>query len=105
MLGFTRILVTLGILGVLVPLNAADPKPDKKKSQAAMLRAQKAAEAGRRDDALAAYAEAIQADPSNTAAMRARGKLHLAAGDREKALADLDEVIQAQPGEALSYSA
>ena len=54
----------------LLPARAADTKPDKKKSQAALQRGKKADEAGKRDDAIAAYTEAVQADASNVEAWR-----------------------------------
>ena len=57
------------------PPRGADAKPDKKKSQAALQRGKKADEAGKRDAAIAAYTEAIQADASNVEAWRARGRI------------------------------
>ena len=60
---------------------AADAKPDKKKSQAALLRGKKADEAGQRDEAIAAYTEAIQADAVQCGCVRARGQDYQAAGD------------------------
>ena len=83
----------LSVVGLLAGAYAADVKPDKKKSQAAFARGQKADEAGRRDEAIAAYTEAIGADGSNVAALRARGKDYLAAGDSGKAGADFEAAV------------
>ena len=69
----TRLALVLAVAGWLLPAPGADTKPDKKKSQAALQRGKKADEAGKRDDAIAAYTEAVQADPSNVEAWRARG--------------------------------
>ena len=74
---------------------SADPKPDRKKSDAALLRGQKAADAGRGAEAIAAFTEAVQADPGNPAALRARGKqagLNIYGKTREEILAMLGEV-------------
>ena len=60
-----RILLTFSIAGLLVPAFGADTKPDKKKSQAAYQRGLHADQAGKRDEAVAAYTEAIEADASN----------------------------------------
>src|SRR3954468_21835156 len=89
-----RIVVSVGISGLFLPVNGTDAKPDPKKSQAAYQRGVRAEQAGKRDDAMAAYAEAIEADASNGAARRARGRDYLAAGELEKAAADLDEAVK-----------
>ena len=60
-----RILLPLAVWGMLAPVNAADAKPDRKKSQAAYQRGVKADAAGRPEEAMAAYAEAIEADGAN----------------------------------------
>src|SRR5689334_17462300 len=93
---FARILVTFGISGLLLAVSGADRKPDTKKSQAAYQRGVRADQAGKRDDAIAAYSEAIQADYSNSAAWRARGKDYFASGDKDKAAADFDQAIRVQ---------
>ena len=90
--------VPLALVGLLLPAQGADQKPDKKKSQAALLRGKKADEGGQRVDALAAYAEALQADPTNADAYRLRGKDYQAEGEAAKALADFDKAIELQPG-------
>ena len=90
---------------LLLPVNGAEAKPDKKKSQAAYQTGARADQAGQRDEAIAAYTEAIQADPANAAAWCARGKDYFAAGDREKAAADFDQAIRSQPGDPLCYAA
>src|ERR1051325_816005 len=94
-----RIVVSVGISGLILPVNGADVKPDPKKSQAAYQRGVRADQAGKRDDAIAAYTEAIEADASNAPAWRGRGRDRLAAGELEKAAADLDEAVKAQPGD------
>src|SRR5436190_23629729 len=76
---------------------AAD-KPDKKKSQAALLRGKQADEGGHRDQAIAAYTEATQADPTNIDAMRARAKAYQAAGHMPQAQAGHDHPIELEPG-------
>ena len=81
-LRFVRIPLAIGIAGLLLSVNAADVKPDPKKSQAAYQRGVRADQAGSRDEAIAAYTEAIAADASNAAALRARSKDYLTAGDR-----------------------
>src|SRR4249920_710522 len=90
----------LTMAALAMPALAADTKPDKKKSQAAYQRGKKADEAGQRDEAIAAYTEAVQADPANLDALRARAKDYTAAGDNKKAVADLDAVIEQAPGSA-----
>ena len=89
----------------MLPARGADAKPDKKKSQAALQRGKKADEAGKRDEAIAAYTEAIQADASNVEAWRARGRDYQAAGDNQKAQADFDKAIETQPRGAENYLA
>ena len=100
-----RVLISIAVAGLLLPAHGEEAKADRKKSQAAYQRAVRAEEAGRRDEALAAYTEAVQTDPSNGAAWRGRAKAYLAAGLRDKAGADLDEAIKIQPGDAQSYAA
>ncbi len=96
----------LSLLAVTAVLcTAADQKPDKKASQAAFLRGSHADQAGKRDEAIAAYTDAIAADPENTGAMRARAKDYMDAGAVDKALADLEKAVRTAPGEALSYLA
>src|SRR5664280_3163674 len=90
--------------GWLLPAGAADTKPDKKKSLAALQRGKKADSAGQRNEAIAAYSEAIQADASNVEAWRARGRDYQAANDRQKAQADFDKAIETQPGGAETVS-
>jgi hypothetical protein len=67
------IVLSLAIGAALAPVNAAD-KADRRKSQLAYQRGVRADAAGKRDEAIAAYSEAIQADESFAAAWRARGK-------------------------------
>src|SRR5258708_17364358 len=100
-----RLALLLALAGWLFPAAGADAKPDKKKSQAALQRGKKADDAGKRDEAIAAFSEAVQADPSNTEAWRARGRDYQAAGERQKAQADLDQAIETQPGGAENYLA
>src|SRR5215831_8555910 len=95
-----RIATVWFLSGALLFLAAADSKADKKKSAAAMLRAARAADSGRSEEAIAAYTEAFAADSSNVAALCGRGKVHLELGDRKKALADFDEALRIQPGDA-----
>src|ERR1035437_2895852 len=97
-----RIVLTIAISGLILPVNGAAAKPDKKKSQTGYQRGLRDDEAGRRDDAISAYSEAIQADATNAAAWLARGKDYLAAGDHDKAAADLDQAIKLQPADAES---
>jgi hypothetical protein len=70
------IVLSVAITGMLMPVSGADAKPDKKKSQAAYQRGLQADKAGHREVAISAYSEAIEADSSNGAAWRARGKDH-----------------------------
>src|SRR5437868_2630497 len=98
------ILVSIGISGLLLPVNAADRRVSKK-SQAAYQRGVKADQAGRRDEAIAAYTEAIQEDESNADAWRARSKDFVATGENEKALADLEQAVKFKPDDALTYAA
>src|SRR4051812_40701033 len=93
----SRIVITLGISSLLLPINAASSATDPKKSQLAFQRGQRADQAGKREDAMAAYAEAVDADPSNSAAWRARGRDYMVAGDLEKAIADFEESVKQQP--------
>ena len=85
-----RIVVTLAVAGLLLTVSGADVKPDRKKSRTAYQTGLRADEAGNRDEAIAAYTEAIQADISNGAAWRNRGNDYLAVGDKAKAGVDLD---------------
>ena len=101
----TRLALVLAVAGWLLPAPGADTKPDKKKSQAALQRGKKADEAGKRDDAIAAYTEAVQADPSNVEAWRARGSDYQLARDYQKAQADFDKAIEIQPSGAENYLA
>ncbi len=93
------------LAGMLMPVYGGDTKPDKKKSQAAWQRGKKADDAGQRAEAIAAYSDAIAADPSNVEALRSRGKDYQATGDKTKAQADFDRAIELQPGSAESYVA
>src|ERR1035437_7316714 len=86
-----RLTLFLAVAGWLLPAGAEDTKPDKKKSQAALQRGRKADDAGQRNEAIAAYSEAIQADGSNVEAWRARGRDYQAGDDRQTADADLDK--------------
>src|ERR1019366_7931267 len=96
-LGF-RIIVPMAIGGMLAWVNAAD-KPNRKESQAAYQRGLKADAADRRDEAIAAYSEAIQNDPSDADPYRARGKDYLETGERAKAAADLEEALKLAPAD------
>jgi len=58
-------IVSLLLAAFLCSPAAADQKPDRKRSEAAMLRAKRAAAAHRSEEALAAYMEAVAADASN----------------------------------------
>ena len=100
-----RLILLAAVAGCLVPAGAADAKPDKKKSQAAMQRAQKAEESGQREAAIAAYGEALQADPGNVEAWRARGRAYQADGNGQLALADFEKAIELQPGGGENYLA
>src|ERR1700679_2467980 len=91
-----RILAVLTLSAFLVPVHAVD-KPDKKKSEASYQQGVLADKAGNRNEAIADYTAAVDADSSNAEAWRARGKDHLAAGDRAKAIADFEKAIQVQP--------
>src|ERR1019366_10780787 len=74
-----RIVLTIAISGLILPVNGAAAKPDKKKSQAGYQRGLRADEAGRRDEAISAYSQAIEADATNAAAWLPRGKNYLGA--------------------------
>src|SRR5664279_1139807 len=100
-----KLALFLAVAGWLLPAGAAEAKPDKKKSLAALERGKKADGAGQRNEAIAAYSEAIQADGSNVEAWRARGRDYQAADDRQKAEADFDKAIETQPGGAENYRA
>src|ERR1035441_9128051 len=89
-----RLALLLAVAGWLFPAGGADAQPDKKKSLAAMQRGRKADDAGQRDQAIAAYSEAIKADGSSAGAWRARARDYQAAGDRQKAQSDFDQAIQ-----------
>src|SRR5438270_12171025 len=102
---FARIVPAIAVAGALFIASAADVKPDKKKSQAALQRGKKADDAGKRDEAIAAYTEAVQADPANLDALRARARDYSAAADTKKALADLDQVVELDAGSADGYFA
>src|SRR5262249_13219411 len=102
-IAYLALAVVLG--GGTVIAIAADAKPDKKKSQAAFLRGKKADEAGRRDEAIAAYTEAIQADSTNGDALRSRAKDYQAAGELPKAQADLDKAVELAPASGDAYLA
>src|SRR3954454_16814293 len=95
----------LAMAGGVFPAAAADAKPDKKKSQAAMQRARKAEESGQREAAISAYGEALQADPGNVDAWRARGRAYLATGNARLAEADFDKAVEVQPGSGENYLA
>src|SRR5664279_2947806 len=98
-----RIVLSLAISGLLFSVSGADPKPDKKKSQAACLLGERADRSGRRDEAIAAYTEALEADNGNAVAWRARAKDYLSDGDMERAAADLDTAVKVQPGDPQCY--
>src|SRR5215469_13560144 len=83
----------------------ADARADRKKSQTALERGKLADEAGQREAAIASYTEALEADVTNVAAVRARAQDYAAAGDRAKALADFQRAIQLQPSDASLYAA
>src|ERR1035438_909834 len=100
-----RLALLLAVAGWLFPAGGADAKPDKKKWQAAMQRGRQADQAGQRDQAIAAFSEAIQADGSSAEAGRARGRDSQAVDDRQKALADFNQAIEVQPGDAENYLA
>src|ERR1039458_5063497 len=100
-----RLALLLAVTGWLLPAGGADAKPDKKKSLAAMQRARKADAAGQRDEAIAAWSEAIKADGSSGEAWRARGRDYQAAGESQKAQADFDQAIELQPGDPENYLA
>ena len=100
-----RVVLAIAITGLLISVDGADGKPDKKKSQAAYQQGVGADQAGRREEAIAAYTEAIEADSGNAAALRARGKDYFKAGNREKAAADFETAVVVQPGDAQSYFA
>src|ERR1035438_10811917 len=86
-----RLALFLAVAGWLLPAGAADTRPDKKKSLAALQRGKKADDTGQRNEAIAAYSEAIQADASNVEAWRGRGRGYQGAGDRPKGQADFDK--------------
>src|SRR5271165_3734060 len=65
-----RLVLSVAITGLLFPVDGADGKPDKKKSQAALQEGERADQAGRREEAIAAYTAAIEADGGNAAALR-----------------------------------
>ena len=79
-----RSFVCLALSALLLPAYPAPQKADKKKSQADYQQALLSDKAGHREEAIAAYSSAIEADPSNGDAWRARAEDYLAAGDRAK---------------------
>src|SRR5690242_21916738 len=101
----SRIVISMALSSALLSVSASEAKPDKRKSQALYQRGVRADETGKRDEAIAAYSEALKADQGNFAAWRARGKDYLAAGDLVNALGDLEMAVQLQPGDAGSYAA
>src|SRR5580658_2803798 len=92
-----RVHVIVALTALLLPSYAADAKADKKKSQAAYQQGVLADKAGQRTEAIADYSAAVEADPSNGDALRARANDYLAAGDRAKALEDFEKAINVQP--------
>src|ERR1017187_1340436 len=100
-----RLALLLAVAGWLVPAGGADAKPDKKKWQVAMQRGRNADNAGQRDQAIAAFSEAIKADGSSAEAWRARGRDYQAVGNRWMAQEDFEEAIEVQPGDAENYLA
>src|SRR5579871_2524929 len=80
------------VLSIVISLgccHAADAtsNPDAKKSHAALVRGQHLDQAGRRQEAIAADTEAVEADPANAAVWRARGQDYIATSNREKGMA------------------
>lgn len=61
-------------------------------------------EAGRPDDAAAAFARAIEADPANAEACFRFGMSHLLAGDAEAALAWLAAAVERDPAHGIAWS-
>src|SRR5579863_10085044 len=100
-----RIVLSMAIAAALHPVNGADDKPDKRKSQAAYQRGVQADKAGHRDQAIGDYSEAIEADNANGAAWRARGKDYLTAGDKLKAAEDLEQAVRLSPADGEAYGA
>src|ERR1035441_4935159 len=88
-----KLALFLAVAGWLLPAGAAEAKPDKKKSLAALERGKKADGAGQRNEAIAAYSEAIQADGSNVEAWRARGRDYLARGYFFAAIGEAERAI------------
>ena len=80
-----RIVLSIAISGLFITVDSAQSRPDRKKSQVAYQQGQLADQAGKRDEAIAAYTEAIDADGGNSAALRARAKDYFAAGNPDKA--------------------
>src|ERR1035438_398371 len=93
-----KLCVVIAALGAAVPLfSADDPKPDRRKANAAYQRGLAADKVGHRDEAIALYTEAIGDDPGFGAPLRARGRDYAAAGDTAKAEADFDKSIATRP--------
>src|SRR3954467_3827342 len=101
----SRSVATLLIFLCPLAFAADDAKPDKRKSQAALQRGLKAEQAGKREEAMAAFTEAVQADGSNVDALRARARAYQAAGDSTRAQADLDKAVETAPGNSEIYAA
>ena len=73
-------LARITFAGLVLCLAAfAAERPDRRKSLAAVQRAQRLEASGRAEEALEACSEAIRLDPGNAQAWGGRGKLHLAA--------------------------
>src|ERR1700722_12468076 len=100
-----RIVLSIAISGLFITVDSAQSRPDRRKSQVAYQQGQVNDQAGKRDEAIAAYTEAIDADGSNSAALRARAKDYFAAGNPDKAATDLETAVRVQPGDGQAYFA
>src|SRR5581483_5943604 len=101
----TRIVISLAITGLFLPVSGADQKVDKRKSQADYQRGVRADSVGSSEDAIAAYTAAIRADENNQPAWRNRGKDYFQAGELEKAANDLEQAVKLMPGDPQAYAA
>src|SRR5581483_2823224 len=71
---FAQIILSIVITAAWCGASEPAKKPDPKKSHSALMRGRELEKAGHRQDAIAQYTDAVQEDPSNAEAWRARGK-------------------------------
>ena len=97
-----RILVSVGISWLLLPVNAADNKPSRK-SQAAYLRGVKADQSGKRDEAIGHYLDALKIAPDYYPAHNNLGALYLGKSDFKLAEEQFREAVRLDQNDAQAY--